>query len=84
MKLIWILIGLIAGSTSKMMTNPGHGGRWLVSLGVGVLGAVLLGWIGHQLGWLANFKYSNVLWPLIGSLISLFIYHKILTTSNKT
>jgi len=84
MKLIWILIGLIAGSTSKMMTNPGQGGRWLVTLGVGVLGAVILGWIGQKAGWLAGFKYNHVLWPLLGSLISLFIYHKILTSRNKS
>ncbi len=84
MKLIWILIGLIAGSTSKMMTNPGHGGRWLVTLGVGVLGAALLGWIGQEADWLSGFKYKNVLWPLIGSLVSLFIYHKVLTSSSKT
>jgi len=55
-----------------------------VTLGVGVLGAALLGWIGQEADWLSGFKYKNVLWPLIGSLVSLFIYHKVLTSSSKT
>ena len=65
-----------------MMTNPGDGGKWLVTLGVGVLGAVLLGWIGQEAGWLAEFKYKNILWPLIGSLISLVVYHKVLNSKS--
>ena len=79
MKLLWVLIGLISGSTAKMMTNPGHGGSWLISLGIGVLGAGLLGWLGQEFGWLHTFRYHHLLWPIIGSLVFLYAYHKYLS-----
>lgn len=42
----FLLLGLIAGAIAKAILPGAQGGGWLVTLGVGVVGALLGGWIG--------------------------------------
>ncbi len=40
----WIILGLIAGAIAKAIV-PGNQGGWLAALIIGILGALLGGWI---------------------------------------
>ncbi|HEY4534923.1 MAG TPA: GlsB/YeaQ/YmgE family stress response membrane protein [Enteractinococcus sp.] len=42
----WIVLGLIAGAIAKAIMPGEQGGGWLATLLLGVVGAVLGGWIG--------------------------------------
>jgi uncharacterized membrane protein YeaQ/YmgE (transglycosylase-associated protein family) len=44
--LAFLLLGLIAGAIAKAILPGAQGGGWLVTLAVGVVGALLGGWIG--------------------------------------
>lgn len=75
--LAFLLLGLIAGAVAKALLPGKQGGGWLITLLLGVVGAMLGGWLG---GLLFNvrvdefFSISSWLLAIGGSLIVLLIY----------
>lgn len=73
----WIVLGLIAGAIAKAVLPGNQGGGWLVTLVLGVVGALLGGFIGSavfNIG-LENF-WSLQTWivAILGSILVLLIY----------
>jgi len=73
----FLLLGLLAGAIAKLILPGRQGGGWLVTLLLGVVGALLGGWLGGLLfnADLQGF-FSPVTWLLAigGSIIVLLIY----------
>ncbi|MFT4029126.1 MAG: GlsB/YeaQ/YmgE family stress response membrane protein [Protaetiibacter sp.] len=73
----WIVLGLIAGAIAKLILPGKQGGGWFVTLLLGVVGALLGGWLGSLL---FNVKieefWSLSTWLLAigGSIIVLLIW----------
>ncbi len=75
--LAFILLGLIAGAIAKLILPGRQGGGWLITLVLGVVGAILGGWIGSALFGvgLENFwDLSTWLLAIGGAIIVLLIY----------
>jgi uncharacterized membrane protein YeaQ/YmgE (transglycosylase-associated protein family) len=73
----FLLLGLIAGAIAKAILPGRQGGGWLVTLVLGVVGAILGGWIGSLIfgGGLAEFfDLRTWLLAILGALIVLGIY----------
>jgi uncharacterized membrane protein YeaQ/YmgE (transglycosylase-associated protein family) len=75
--LAFLILGLIAGAIAKALLPGRQGGGWLITLLLGVVGAILGGWIGGALFGvgLQNF-WSIQTWivAIVGSVIVLLIY----------
>lgn len=75
--LSFLLLGLIAGAIAKVIMPGKQGGGWVATLVLGVIGAVVGGWLGSLL---FNAKidefFSLSSWALAigGSLVVLAIY----------
>lgn len=73
----WIILGLLAGAIAKAILPGNQGGGWLVTLVLGVVGALLGGFIGSALfnAPLEDF-FSIQTWLLAigGSIIVLLIF----------
>jgi len=73
----FLLLGLIAGAIAKLLIPGRQGGGWLITLVLGVVGAILGGWIGGLIfgGGLQEF-FSLRTWLLAigGSVIVLLVY----------
>ncbi len=73
----FLILGLIAGAIAKAILPGRQGGGWIATLVLGVIGALLGGWIGGAIFNvpLENF-FSIQTWlvAIIGSLIVLVIY----------
>jgi len=73
----FLLLGLIAGAIAKLILPGKQGGGWFVTLLLGVIGALLGGWLGGILfdADLTSF-FSLTTWLLAigGSLIVLLIW----------
>lgn len=73
----FLLLGLIAGAIAKLIL-PGHqGGGWVITLVLGVVGAILGGLIGGALfgtGIEGFFDLSTWLLAIGGAIIVLLIY----------
>lgn len=73
----FILLGLIAGAIAKAIMPGKQGGGWIATLLLGVVGAVLGGWLGSLMfdKGLENFwDLSTWLLAIVGALIVLFIW----------
>lgn len=73
----FLLLGLIAGALAKLILPGKQGGGWFITLLLGVVGALLGGWIG---GVLFNaplqefFSIQTWLLAIGGSIVVLLIY----------
>ncbi|MEV8370990.1 GlsB/YeaQ/YmgE family stress response membrane protein [Microbacterium sp. NPDC064584] len=75
--LAFLILGLLAGAIAKLILPGKQGGGWLITLLLGVVGALLGGWLGSVLfnAPLQDF-FSLQTWLLAigGSIIVLLIY----------
>jgi uncharacterized membrane protein YeaQ/YmgE (transglycosylase-associated protein family) len=70
----WIIIGALAGAIARLIM-PGRGpSGCLLTVALGIGGAVIAGWLGHQLGWYENNQGAGFLAAIVGALIILGIY----------
>ena len=85
--LAFLLLGLIAGAIAKLILPGKQGGGWFVTLLLGVVGALLGGWLGGMLfgADMARFwSLSSWLLAIGGSIIVLLIYGLIAGRGDRT
>lgn len=73
----WIFFGLIAGIIAKMLTPGSKKPQGcLVTIVLGILGAVVGGYIGNHLGFgpVTGFNFRSFGVAVLGAVILLFIY----------
>jgi len=73
----FLLLGLIAGAIAKLILPGKQGGGWLVTLLLGVVGALLGGWIGGMIfgrGLEEFFDLGTWLLAIGGSIVVLLIW----------
>ena len=73
----WIVLGLIAGAIAKAILPGRQGGGWIVTLILGVVGALLGGFIGSAIfgvGLGGFFDLSTWLLAIGGAILVLLIY----------
>lgn len=75
--LTWIIFGFIAGALAKFLMPGKDPGGWIITIILGVAGAIVGGWIGSAL-WgsagVTGFNLRSFGLAVLGSLILLGIY----------
>ena len=82
----FLILGLIAGAIAKAILPGRQGGGWLVTMVLGVVGAILGGWIGSLIfvGGLAEFfDIRTWLLAILGSIIVLLVYGAVTNRSHR-
>ena len=75
--LAFLILGLIAGAIAKLILPGKQGGGWFITLLLGVVGALLGGWIGSLIfgrGLTEFWDLGTWLMAIAGSIIVLLIY----------
>ncbi len=73
----FLLLGLIAGALAKLILPGNQGGGWFVTLLLGVIGAMLGGWLGSVLfnvGLEEFWSIQTWLVAIAGSIVVLLIW----------
>lgn len=73
----WILFGLIAGAAAKLIMPGKDPGGCLTTIGIGILGALLGGFLSTQFlgfGTVTGFNLRSFAIAILGALVLLFIY----------
>jgi uncharacterized membrane protein YeaQ/YmgE (transglycosylase-associated protein family) len=73
----WILIGLIAGAIAKAIMPGRDPGGCLVTIIIGIAGALLAGFLGQAVGWYRPGEGAGFIAAIIGAILILFIYRMI-------
>ena len=82
----WIILGLIAGAIAKAILPGRQGGGWIVTIILGIVGALLGGFLGSVLfGVNINEFWSLSTWLLAigGAILVLLIYGLVTRGSRK-
>ncbi len=79
----WILVGLIAGIIAKALMPGRVPGGWIVTILIGIAGAVLSALLGDLLGLGNRGDSTSLLSAIVGALIILFIYRMVATRGSR-
>ncbi len=72
--LAWIVIGLIAGGIAKLLMPGKDPGGCIITILLGIAGAVLAGFVGKTIGWYEEGEAAGFIAAIVGAFIILFIY----------
>ena len=70
----WIVIGLLAGGLAKLLMPGRDPGGCIITILLGIAGAVLAGWLGQLVGWYKAGEGAGFIAAVVGAFIILFIY----------
>lgn len=72
--LVWIVFGLVVGILAKLIMPGRDPGGIIVTLLLGIAGAVLGGFMGHGLGFYREGEAAGFLMSLLGAIVLLALY----------
>ena len=72
----WMTLGLIVGVVPKLLTPKHDPGGMIVTIALGIVGALIGGFLGRTLGWYGEEDPIGSLIPAIGAMVALFVYRQ--------
>jgi uncharacterized membrane protein YeaQ/YmgE (transglycosylase-associated protein family) len=70
----WILFGLIVGVIAKLLMPGRDPGGFIVTMALGIAGALLGGFLGRAVGWYGPNDGAGFLMSLLGAIVLLALY----------
>lgn len=72
--LTWILIGAFGGGIAKLLMPGKDPGGCIVTILLGIAGALLAGFIGQAVGWYRPGQAGGYIAAVLGAFVILFVY----------
>jgi len=70
----WIAFGLVVGIAAKLLVPGRDPGGVIVTISLGVIGALIGGWVGRQIGFYQEREVAGFLMSVIGAVMVLVAY----------
>ena len=77
--LAWIVIGLLAGGIAKLLMPGRDPGGCVITILLGIAGALLAGFLGQAVGWYSPGEGAGFLAAIVGAFVILLIYRLVLS-----
>jgi uncharacterized membrane protein YeaQ/YmgE (transglycosylase-associated protein family) len=74
----WIVIGGIAGAIAKLLMPGKDPGGCIITILLGIAGALLAGFLGRTLGWYDGGEGAGFIAAIVGAFVILLIYRLVL------
>jgi len=75
MSFLWMLIiGLIIGAIAKFLMPGRDPGGFIVTILIGIVGALIAGFLGRALGWYAEGEPAGFIASVVGAILLLVVY----------
>ena len=74
----WIVIGLLAGGIAKLLMPGKDPGGCIVTILLGIAGALLAGYLGKMVGWYKPGEAAGFLAAIVGAFLILLVYRLVL------
>ena len=75
----WIVFGLIVGALAKLLMPGRDPGGIVVTMLLGIAGAVIAGFLGRALGWYGAGEPAGFVMATLGAVLLLFLYRRFQT-----
>jgi len=75
----WIVIGGIAGAIAKLLMPGRDPGGCIITILLGIAGALLAGFLGRAIGWYDPNEGAGFIAAIVGAFVILLIYRLVLT-----
>jgi uncharacterized membrane protein YeaQ/YmgE (transglycosylase-associated protein family) len=73
----WAIFGIIVGAVAKLLMPGRDPGGLLVTMLLGIAGAVVAGFIGRALGWYEPGEAAGFIMATVGAILLLVVYRKV-------
>ncbi|HQX82110.1 MAG TPA: GlsB/YeaQ/YmgE family stress response membrane protein [Vicinamibacterales bacterium] len=73
----WAVFGLIVGALAKLAMPGRDPGGLLVTMALGIAGAVVAGFLGRALGWYESGQAAGFITATLGAALILFVYRRL-------
>ena len=74
----WIVIGLLAGGIAKLLMPGRDPGGCIITILLGIAGALLAGFLGRAVGWYNENEGAGFIAAIVGAFLILFLYRLIM------
>ena len=72
----WIVFGLIVGVIAKLVMPGKDPGGMIVTIVLGIAGALVAGFMGRTLGWYQPGEAAGFIMATLGAVLLLFVYRR--------
>lgn len=76
--LVWIILGLIAGGIAKLLMPGKDPGGCVITILLGIAGAMVAGFIGKAVGWYDQNEGAGFIAAILGAFVILLVYRLVL------
>ena len=73
----WIVFGLIVGVVAKLLMPGRDPGGFIVTVLIGICGALLGGFVGRAAGWYGPADSAGYLMSILGAIVLLVLYRMV-------
>ena len=79
----WAIFGLIVGALAKLLMPGRDPGGIIVTMLIGIVGAVLGGWVGQAVGMYGPDEPAGFIMSTLGAIVLLLLYRTFTRRSNR-
>jgi uncharacterized membrane protein YeaQ/YmgE (transglycosylase-associated protein family) len=81
MHILWIvIIGFVAGIIARMLApGPNNPAGFILTTLLGIAGAFVATFIGQAIGWYGRNEGAGLIGAVIGAIVVLFVWHRLVT-----
>jgi uncharacterized membrane protein YeaQ/YmgE (transglycosylase-associated protein family) len=75
----WIILGLVAGAIAKLLLPGKDPGGFIITIIIGVIGAIIGGYISTILGFgtVTGVNFGSIIIAILGAIVLLLIYRMV-------